>query len=813
MHRAVEAQLRTSVLNRAISACALGGLSLLFAGLFAVAQETAPYTSASPSNPAASTSISSLVPRLVRFSGVAKDTNNKPLTDTAGITFLLYKDQQGGAPLWIETQNVKPDSSGRYSVQLGVTKSDGLPTDLFTSGEARWLAVQISGQAEQPRVLLLSVPYALKAADAETIGGLPPSAFVKATPGASTSGNGGDAAASAGAVNADGKSAPPQPYNVTTTDGVVNDIPLWTTTTNIQSSILSQTGTSTINVAGTVNAATGFNLGGQAFAFGSYSNSNAFLGFSGNSTMTGTANTASGNLGLASNTSGYYNTAGGAGALYKNTKGNNNTASGVFALRNNIAGSNNTAMGYNAGPDYGSSNLTNATAIGANATVSESNALVLGGTGSNAVKVGIGTAKPAYTLDVVGAINTSTGFNLGGSVFAFGSATNHSAALGFSTTPGLNGTALGNYALQSNIGSNNTATGYRALESDTTGSDNVANGLEALYDTTGGSGNAGGNNTAVGAYAGYFNQAGSSNTALGYSAGPDSNSTNLTNSTAIGANAVVSESNALVLGGTGSNAISVGIGTATPGATLDVHDNGSGGNTISAVTATASSNGGAVYGFNTATSGNANGGYFVTNSPAGSAIVGHNYGSGGNDYAGYFVGNVYVSGTITSGTITKGMGSFKIDHPLDPANKYLYHSFVESPDMMNIYDGVAALGAKGSVWVTLPEYFEALNQDFRYQLTSVGKPQPSLYVAREISGNRFKIAGGKAGGKVSWQVTGIRHDAYANAHRIQVEVEKPPQEQGHYLHPELFGASAEQAVGYQNPSSTTMASKAIGVSN
>jgi hypothetical protein len=151
--------------------------------------------------------------------------------------------------------------------------------------------------------------------------------------------------------------------------------------------------------------------------------------------------------------------------------------------------------------------------------------------------------------------------------------------------------------------------------------------------------------------------------------------------------------------------------------------------------------------------------------------------------------------TTASGSGLVG-GSFKIDHPLDPANKYLSHSFVESPDMMNIYNGVATLDARGSVWITLPEYFEALNQDFRYQLTSIGRPQPSLYVAREISGNRFKISGGKPGGRVSWQVTGIRHDAYADAHRIQVEVEKPPQEQGRYLHPELFGAPAEQAIGY-----------------
>src|SRR5260370_2349986 len=122
------------------------------------------------------------VPRLVKFSGSVKDVNGKPLTGVAGVTLALYKEEQGGAPLWLETQNVHLDSSGRYSVMLGATRTDGLPTDLFTSGEARWLGVQPEVPPEQPRVLLLSVPYALKAAAAETFGGLPASAFIRPTP-------------------------------------------------------------------------------------------------------------------------------------------------------------------------------------------------------------------------------------------------------------------------------------------------------------------------------------------------------------------------------------------------------------------------------------------------------------------------------------------------------------------------------------------------------------------------------------------------------------------------------------------------------
>jgi hypothetical protein len=136
-------------------------------------------------------------------------------------------------------------------------------------------------------------------------------------------------------------------------------------------------------------------------------------------------------------------------------------------------------------------------------------------------------------------------------------------------------------------------------------------------------------------------------------------------------------------------------------------------------------------------------------------------------------GNIRVNGDLTvDGAIYKQADHFRIDHPLDPEHKYLSHSVVESPDMMNIYSGTAVLDGRGQVWVTLPDYFEALNRDFRYQLTPLGAPAPALHVARKISANRFKIAGGMPHGEVSWQVTGIRHDAYANAHQVRVEEQK-----------------------------------------
>jgi hypothetical protein len=163
-------------------------------------------------------------------------------------------------------------------------------------------------------------------------------------------------------------------------------------------------------------------------------------------------------------------------------------------------------------------------------------------------------------------------------------------------------------------------------------------------------------------------------------------------------------------------------------------------------------------------------------------------GNGIGGYAGSFNGDVDVTGTLS-----KAGGSFKIDHPLDPANKYLYHSFVESPDMMNIYNGNVVTDGSGTAIVTMPSWFEALNTDFRYQLTAIGQPAQA-WVAAEIANRSFIIKTSKPGVKVSWQVTGIRQDAWANAHRIPVEVDKAAKEQGHYIHPELFGHAGEPGI-------------------
>ncbi len=819
------------------------------------------------------------VPRLIKFSGVAKDASGQRRSGTVGITFSIYAEQQGGATLWMETQNAALDAQGRYAVLLGSTESSGLPLDLFATGEPRWLGakLELPGEVEQPRVLLVSVPYALKASDADTVGGMPASAFVLAPTGAGAN------ASTPGSAKSTAAKSKAEP--LFTSSGTTNYIPIFTDSTG-------DIGNSTIYQSTAGNVGIGFSNPQQRLVIGAPAGG----------TVLNATNLSDQDLNVIVTAP---------GATDKHTYFGPSVATnltlgvgGVEKVRINSAG--NVGIGDSnpqqrlvigapaGGTVLNATNLSdqdlqvNVTAPGASdkhtyfgPSVATNLTLGVGGAEkmriTNAGNVGIGTTTPAYPLDVNGIINSLAGFGIGGNLFAFGSYANKNVFLGFAgnaTTTGSYNTASGYQALYSNTtgyvntasgihalfsnttGCCNTASGQAALYSNTTGCCNTASGSEALLSNTGyyntavgegamtenttgdyntasgaialnsnttGGGNTasgydallfnttGNYNTASGYQALYSNTTGNDNTASGYYAGQTTDSNpltgsnntavgyyaefgldSITNATAIGANAEVAESNAMVLGSingvNGATAnTNVGIGTTAPTTTLHVVSS----STYQPVLIQSSSSFGTWLEL-----GNTSTGGHTWNILSAGGANGEGAGNLGiTDLTGKSTidleGNVNISGSLT-----KNSGSFKIDHPLDPANKYLYHSFVESPDVKNIYDGVVTLDARGSVWITLPEYFGALNQDFRYQLTSIGRPQPSLYVAREISGNRFRISGGKPGGKVSWQVTGIRHDAYADAHRIQVEVEKPRQEQGRYLHPELFGAAAEQAISY-----------------
>ncbi|HEY0704234.1 MAG TPA: hypothetical protein VGD60_15795 [Candidatus Acidoferrales bacterium] len=720
------------------------------------------------------------VPRLVQFTGTLKDAAGRPVSGAASVTFAVYAEQDGGTALWSETQNVIADESGRFNALLGGATANGLPAELFGisagtgigtgvgagsgAAQSRWLGITIARQAEMPRVLLASVPYALKAGDADTLGGLPASEYVTAKSlaqnnarlAAPFSGNSASTTIIAAPQNSAAAPATLPISNATPTgSGTTNYVPLWTSGTALGNSLLYQTG-GKIGV-GTTTPTETLDVNGNSIFRGSFQlppghDATTSAGYESHSFQFQASSYNSGTKASTTQSFGFR-----AEPLDNNTA-NPSAALDLFFIPN------------------GGSEFVN--------------------TGVSWSSTGIMTFAPGQTFSgtsetLTGSLNlpTSTSsttgtINIGGQTFIsdFGGNTNTFVGAGNGTKV-VNGvassdTAVGGGALASlTTGMNNTATGASALEADSSGGYNTAVGEQALEFTS-----TADNNVAVGAFAGSANETGSSNIFIGANAQPAS--AGLTNAVVIGANAYVGTSNSIVLGGIPPYESKVGIGSSSPGHTLEVIDGGTGGAGVWVLSTVSGDN--AIEGVQSATGGESNGGYFYTDSNAGTGVVGVNAAGG---KAGYFAGDVQVTGNLS-----KGGGSFKIDDPIAPAEKYLSHSFVESPDMMNIYNGIATLDARGQAVVQMPEWFDALNRDFRYQLTALGAPGPRLYIAEKVHDNQFKIAGGKKGQEISWQVTGIRHDAWANAHRIPTEEEKPANEQGHYIHPELFGAPPEQGI-------------------
>jgi trimeric autotransporter adhesin len=672
------------------------------------------------------------VPPVIQFSNAALDEGGTPLTGAVSITFSLYNTAVGGQALWTETQNVQLGNAGQYSVYLGLTQANGLPANLFTSSQAQWLGVKIESQVEQPRVYLVSVPYAMKAGDAATVGGLPPSAFVMAaTPAGSST-----AATTIPDASAASSLTPATNGNVTGL-GTLDYIPIWDSTSDIISSVLYQSGTGTtakigintttpattldvkggatlrgatsvmgalsLPATGTATASTGkasqpikqaasaynsststavnqtfewqaepanndtstasgtlnllfgegsaapaqtglqiasngqitfatgqtfpgtgtgdgtitgvtagtgltgggtsgnvrlantgilgltagtgitvgsgqsptigvssavpllsannnftgtntftgnqtvngnlsatgtvsgasFEIGSNLFGVGSYAKENAFLGFAGNTTTKGLDNTAIGYGALESNTTGEQNTASGSLALQFNTTGSYNTASGLFALNFNNAGNSNTATGY--------------AALNFNTTGSYNTATGFGALDNTTGSYNTASGAWALFLNTTGSPNDAFGYQ----------------AL-YSNTTGSPNDAFGIQALYSNTtGGVNAAFGYQALYSNTTGAFNGAFGIQALVSNT-----TGVQNTAVGYLACSTVTTGNDLLCMGYDSNPSTDG--LTNATAIGAHAVVGQSNSLVLGGTGKYGVKVGIGTTTPSNILTI---------------------------------------------------------------------------------------------------------------------------------------------------------------------------------------------------------------------------------------------------
>ena len=347
---------------------------------------------------------------------------------------------------------------------------------------------------------------------------------------------------------------------------------------------------------------------------------------------------------------------------------------------------------------------------------------------------------------------------------------------GISNTTGNFNTFIGFAAGQSNTtGFSNTFTGPQAGASNTTGNANTFIGRQAGENNT-----TGFRNTFIGQSAGFFNEAGSNNVFLGFRAGHSETGGNklyIDNS---------DTSTPLIYGDFATEELTfygnVGIGTASPKQQL--HNTGD------------------YYGkghfWLHAFEGDGNSGvaYLQARDDSGSSSIGLQLRT---QNSGNFVDalSILPNGTTTVNGdffVNNGSKNFITDHPLDPANKSLRHSCVESPEVLNVYSGTVILNTAGKAQVELPDYFEAMNKDFRYQLTCLGGYAP-VYISKKVSNNRFEIAGGSSGLEVSWEVTGVRNDPWFRDHPYQAVEEKTGREKGRYYYPEGYGMPAERSIG------------------
>jgi hypothetical protein len=487
-----------------------------------------------PAQISASSNIS--IPHLIRISGALKQPDGQPRFGTAGITFSLYAVQEGGNPLWRESQSVEADEQGRYSILLGASEKEGVPLDLFTTETARWLGVQVQGEEEQPRILFVAVPYALKAKDADTVGGRSLSSFVlyddlpklqgevfrsvlAAQQTTSAIGIIGSRTTN-NLVGKTGTSISPQsstgtigPFNAT--EGPSNTFygqgagAITTGTANsfygVNAGSYNTTGTDNSflgheaglhNTTGAGNTIFGSSAGQLnttghdnsfvgilAGAFNNGGNYNSFLGSqAGGTNTTGAGNAFVGASAGSLNTEGNYNAYFGSSAGFSNIKGNNNVFLGAYAGTSNTIGSNNIFIGN---ASDGADGITNATVIGYRATVTRSNSLVLGGVnGVNSVtaetNVGIGVTNPDRQLTVEGsqALGRFRRFNdsgrgLGPALLFERARGTQAAALDISA-----GDVLGKVQFRGRVGGNYPEYGAIAFIA----TDNIQNGRFAFYD-------------------------------------------------------------------------------------------------------------------------------------------------------------------------------------------------------------------------------------------------------------------------------------------------------------------------------------------
>lgn len=817
--------------------------------------------------PASSAASAQAPPPLIQFSNIAADEHGNTLSGVVSITFSLYSSPQGGEPLWTETQNnVQLDATGHYSVQLGETKPAGVPTALFVTGAARWLGVRIEEQAEQPRVLLLSVPYALKAGDAATIGGLPPSAFVLAASGTVPT----DSTSTATSVAE--PSVPPSAGTVTGS-GTLDFIPLWTSSSNIGNSVLFQSGTgstakigintttpgATLDVKGGTNIEGLLDLPATGTATATGGKPSQALNFVASSYNSGTATAVNQTFQwhaepVGNNTatpSGALSLLFGSGTASPAETGLKLSSKGLFTFATGqtfpgagtITGIKTAGgSGLTGGGNGGTLNLSLTNTCAANQVLLWNGSLWAcssAGTGTvTSVGSGAGltggpiTGTGTLSVDttkvpLLGAANTFTGNqSVTGNISATGTVSVGTVPVVIGNVPscgsfggiGFGANSLADCTHYSLIGEgintylNRPSRGSMLFrEANTTemviapgGNVGIGittptfvlhigtlnNGFRVEGPPAGGSGMVGASFGGYGDFAidAPFSPAGrfvvkDSTGLVGIGNAAPANELDVHAQSyvyainAVGFNAPSGSSH------NGSPAVVAQGGNDDPTGGTGLLGGGDGVDAFGGADASGTGNGGdGIQAFGASPFGV--GGSFV-GGPGGDGV---DASAGSNGLAAYLDGNVDVTGAISAGT-----KDFKIDHPLDPANKYLVHASVESSEMMNIYTGNVTTDSQGVATVQVPEWFEALNTDFRYQLTVIGQFAQAI-VGHKIENNRFEIRTSAPNVEVSWQVTGVRQDAYAKAHPLVVEEEKESRLRGFYIHPELYGAPEEKQI-------------------
>lgn len=360
--------------------------------------------------------------------------------------------------------------------------------------------------------------------------------------------------------------------------------------------------------------------------------------------------------------------------------------------------------------------------------------LTLSGTSATHIIRGENASTNIGASGVTGASTAATGFTYG--VLGQNASASGFGVYGYSTTP--SGTAYGVW------GQSVSTSGFGVVGSNSAASGLTYGGSFGVASTGGRAVNANASATTGSTYAGYFENASTS--------------------------------------GTGVYARS----SATSGSTYGFNAECS------------STSGTAVFGLASAVSGTTYGVYGHTLSPSGYGVFGQAQAATGTNYGVFGTTNsasgwgVWAQGRLG----TSATKSFQIDHPLDPENKKLTHYCSEGPEPLNVYSGNIVTDAEGLAWVTLPDYFDAINREPRYQLTVIGRFAQAI-IAEEIEHNRFAIRTSAPHVRVSWEVKAVRNDRFAQRYGAPVEVEKTAEERGKYLVPALYDLPPERGIFYR----------------